>query len=191
MNHLAFELPGQGLVVTGLDHAVERLFFVSLGLRFGQLFLQLLDLLVLDVPAWFLVRFQKDQIISPSIVLETLFRFLQPRFDARELLRKPVRGLLRCRPPSLQVLLHVVFRQAIRHARCKHGIVGIELNGYQPAPVDRIYLQPAFKTLQHSPVDCSIRASRSGGKHLRHAGIFVFAPAPRPPLRSIELRYGI
>jgi len=36
---------------------------------------------------------------------------------------------------------------------------------------DGINLQPAFKTLQHSLIDFSIRASRTRGKHLRHAGI--------------------
>ncbi len=166
------------LVVTGLYHSVERFFLVALGLCFGQLFLQLLDLLVLDVAAWFLVRFEKDQIVAPRIILKVLFRFLQSGFDARQLLRKPVRSLLRGRPAGLQVLLYVVLRQAISDARGQRGIVGIELNVHQPAPVDGINLQPAFKTLQHSLIDFSIRASRTRGKHLRHAGILFFVPAP-------------
>src|SRR5947208_3512975 len=191
LNQLVLENSRQGSELACLNQAVERFLFVSLGLRFGQLFLELLQPLVCDVLTGTLVRFKEDQAIAPRVALKLIFGFFQFYLYAHQLLRKPLRGSLCGLPPCFQALIDIIRGKRIDNARGKFRIARVKSNSYKAAAIDGIDGQAILKPLKDSLGQLPIRGFGRGTdcKGARRGRFFL--PWPKlPPLGRVEFVEG-
>ena len=172
-----------------MNQAVERFLFVALGLRFGQLLLELLQPLVRDVLAGAFIGFKEDQAIAPRVALELIFGFFQLRFHAHQLLGKPLRGPLRGLPARFQALIDIIRGKSVDNASGKFRIARVKSNSYKAAAIDGIDGQAILKSLKDSLGQLPIRGfgHRTDCKSLWRGRFFL--PWPKlPPLGRVEFR---
>ncbi len=119
----------------------------------------------------------------PRITLEIVFRFLQFRFHTHQLLRKPLRGLLRCLPSCFQALIYIVRGKGVDNARGKLRIARVKSNGDEAAAVDGIDGQLILKSFQDPLRELPIatRGDRTDCESLCRGRLFRLWPNLPPP----------